>query len=190
MADLELVASGFTPARQDDDQWVHIGLVFENPNPDTWVAQFVNVQLTFFDADGNLAGSGDDLVSSVLPGQRAAIGDVVFDVENAASMEVEFRVSDWVEIDFTPGEFTFDQVTTSPGDFGGWETRGLIRSSFEEEQENVRVDVIYFDANDEVVGGEFTFVDFVPAGGEAAWDVSSFSQFEAAVARTEVFASP
>ena len=189
-ADLELVDSGFTQASQDGDQWVHVGLVFENPNPDTWVAQFVTVQLTFYDADGNLAGSGEEHLSSVLPGQRAAIGNVVFDVANAAEMEVEFRARDWFEIDYQPGAFTFEQVSTTPGDFGGYETRGLILSSFEEEQENVRINIIYYDSNDNIVGGEFTFVDFVPAEGQAAFDASTFSQFTAEVARTEVFASP
>lgn len=189
-ADLELVDSGFTQASQDGNHWVHVGLIFENPNPDSWVAQFVRVQLTFYDADGNLAGSGDEHISTVLPGQRAAIGNVVFDVANAAEMEVEFRVSDWFEVDYQPGAFSFEQVSTTPGQFGGWDTRGLIRSSFEEEQENVRINIIYYDASDNIVGGEFTFVDFVPAEGQAAFDSSTFSQFTAAVARTEVFASP
>lgn len=189
-ADIELIASGFTQAGDDGDAWVHVGLVFENPNPDTWVAEFVNVQLTFYGGDGAFVGSGDGLISTVLPGQRAAIGDVIFDIANAATMEVDFRVSDWFEIGFEPGEFTFSEVTTQPGEFGGWESRGLVHSTFEQDQENVRIDVIYFDAAGTIVGGEFTFVDFVPAGGQAGWETSTFSQFGAAVARTEVYATP
>lgn len=185
--DLVIVEQGFTLGVASDTSWAQVGVVVENPNSSTHVARFVSVQLTFYDADFRLAGSGEELITAVLPGQRAALGTSIFDVENAVEMEVVIR-TDWMEIDFAPGEFTFDQVTTEREQFGGWQTQGLILSTFEAEQESVHVVAIYKDAAGAVLGGEFTFVDFVPAGGQSPFEMSTFSQFDVEVATTEMYA--
>lgn len=183
--DLVLVGSGYTAGQGED--WVLVGVVLENPNPDTWVADYVQVQFLFRDAAGNLAGSGDSYVSTILPGQRGAIGNAVFDVVNAASMEVQVRVSRWTEIDFDPGTFSFEQLSVTPGTYGGWDVSGLMNSTFANEQESVRVDVIFFNG-DTVIGGDFTFVDFVPAGGQTGFNLSTFSQWNPAVTGVQAYA--
>lgn len=186
--DLVLVEQGFTQLSSGGDtEWAQVGIVFENPNTDTHVARFVNVQLTFFDANNALAGSSEEVIGPILPGQFGAIGTSVFDVSNATEMEVEFRV-DWETIDFEAGSFSFDQVTTTAAEFGGYDTAGFVVSSFEQEQENVQVVAIYKDPEGNVLGGDFTFVDFVPAGGRSPFNIGTFSQFDVQVDATDMYA--
>ena len=147
----------------------------------------MRIQLTFFDANNGLAGSSEEVIGQILPGQRAALGNSVYDVKNATEMEVAFRV-DWETVDSPVGSFTFEQVSTTPAQFGGYKTQGFIVSSFAEEQENVQVVAIYKDATGKVLGGWFTFVDFVPAGGRSPFDISTFSQFDVAIATTDTYA--
>ena len=187
--DLVVVEQGFTAIPESDTNWAQVGIVLENPNADTHVAQFVNIQLTFYDANGALAGSSEELVTSILPGQRAALGRPVFDAGTATEMEVVVR-ADWTTIDFAAGSFTFSEVTTSPASFGGWETRGFVESAFEDEQETVEVVAIYKDAAGNVVGGDSTYVDFVPAGGRSPFEISTFSQFNVPVTTTDMYATP
>ena len=40
----------------------------------------------------------------------------------------------------------------------------------------------------QVLGGEFTYVDFVPAGGQSPFEMSTFSQFNVPVTTTEMYA--
>jgi hypothetical protein len=187
--EIVLLEQGFTPGSTGDGtDWAQVGLVFDNPNPDTHVARFVSIQLTFFDANNALAGSGEETIGPILPGQRGALGTSIFDVRNATEMEVQFRV-DWEEVHVDVGSFGFEQVSTRPEQFGGWSTQGFITSTFDQEQENVQVVAIYKDAAGNVLGGDFTFVDFVPAGGRSPFEVSTFSQFDVAVATTDMYAA-
>ena len=186
--ELLLVEQGFTLGSSGGGtNWAQVGLVFENPNSATHVARSVTVQLTFYDANNALAGSSEEFLGPILPGQKGALGRPVFDVVNAAEMEVEFRV-DWESVNFDVGAFTFEEVSTTPAQFGGFETRGFVVSSFEDEQENVQVVAIYKDAEGNVLGGESTYVDFVPAGERSPFEISTFSQFTVPVSTTDMYA--
>lgn len=188
--DLVLVEQGFTPGTDGSGtDWAQVGLVFHNPNSTT-IARFVRIQLTFYDANNGLAGSSEETVGPILPGQDGAFGQPIFDVRNATEMDVSFRV-DWQPSDIAGfGGLTFEQVSTEPEQFGGFQTRGFVVSSFQAEQENVQVVAIYKDAGGKVLGGEFTYVDFVPAMGRSPFEISTFSQFEVSIAATEMYASP
>lgn len=187
-AELEVVAQGFT-FFPGDTNYASYGVVIENPNAAGWVAELTTVNLTFYDATGGVVAATDEYLSMALPGQRVALGGVVFDTEGAATLEVQMRVQSWEPIDFVPGAFTFEGVVTRPENFGRWTTEGLIKSTFEQDQESVEVVAIYYNSADQVVGGERTYVDFVPAGGQIGFEVSPLGEF-AEIARTEMYAAP
>jgi hypothetical protein len=41
--------------------------------------------------------------------------------------------------------------------------------------DSVEVVVVYYDGGGAIIGGEFTFVNFIPAGGTSAFEVTSFN---------------
>ena len=186
-ADLELVEFGFTYF-PGDTTYVQFAVVFENPNVSAWVAERGRVNITWYKADGTVAGSTDESLSLGLPGQKVAIGGVAFDVIDPTEMEVQWR-ADWTEVDFVPGSFTFEGVNTVPQQFGGVSTTGNIRSSFDQEQEFVQIVAVYKDAAGNVLGGESTYADFVPAGGAVSFEISPLGEMSG-IATTDLYTAP
>lgn len=186
--DLALLEQGYTYF-PGDTEYVQYAVVFENPNTETWVAERTSVNITWYDAAGGVAGSESTYLSLGLPGQKVAIGGVAFDVSDPADMEVQFRVGNWTEVDFRPGSFTFEGVTTEPQQYGGPVTKGLIVSSFEEDQEFVQMVAVYKDGAGSVLGGESGYAEFVPAGGSVGFEISPLGQLPG-IATTDVYASP
>lgn len=186
--ELILLEQGYTYF-PGDTEYVQYAVVFENPNQSDWVAERTSVNVTWYNAEGGIAGTESTYLSLGLPGQRTAIGGVVFDVTNPTDMEVQFRVGDWQEVDFQPGEFTFENVTTEPQQYGGPTTKGQIVSSFEQEQEFVQIVAVYKDANGDVLGGDSGYAQFVPAGGSVAFDINVLGELTG-IASTDMYASP
>jgi len=186
--ELTIVESGFTYF-PGDTEYVQYAIVFENPNPSEWVAERTSVTLTWYDSAGGVAGSEQAYLSLGLPGQRVALGGVAFDVANPAEMDIQFRVGDWTRVDFTPGQFTFSGVTTTNDQFGGHTTKGIIHSSFDEDQEFVSIVAVYKDATGNVLGGDSGYAQFVPAGGQIGFEVSPLGEWDD-IATTDVYAAP
>lgn len=186
--DLVIVESGFTYF-PGDTEYVQYAIVFENPNPTEWVADRTSVTITWYDSAGGVAGSEQSYLSLGLPGQRVALGGVAFDVANPAEMDIQFRVGDWTHVDFIPGQFTFSGVTTTNDQFGGSTTKGVIQSSFDEDQEFVSIVVVYKNAAGNVLGGHNGYAQFVPAGGQIGFEVSPLGEWND-IATTDVYATP
>jgi hypothetical protein len=169
-AELEVVDSGFTVV----DGNASYGVVIRNPNAAGWVAEFVSVQITFFDATGPTKTESDTL-RAVLPGQETAVGGTAFDVDRAERMEVRLGSVSWETIDFPPGRFVVENVRTRDRDFGGHRTTGIISSEFVERQDLIRVVAIYRNADGEIIGGDFSFLDFLDPDAEASFEITTFN---------------
>jgi len=165
-------------------------VVVANPNA-TWVPTFVNLSITFYDAAGTVLTTQDEYLTAILPEGEAAVAGDAFDAGEAAEMEVQISrlsESDWQEIDEgEAGRYQYDRVQTVREQFGGMKTTGLVLSEFESEQNNIRVNVVYYDSAGAIVGGAFTYVDQVAPGGQAAFEASTFVTLPD-VAETRVFA--
>ncbi len=71
----------------------------------------------------------------------------------------------------TVPKFTFANVTYIDDRFSSKVT-GVMTSPFTKDYKSIRVSAIGLDGSGAIVGGGFTFVDFAPAGGQAAVSVS------------------
>lgn len=85
-----------------------------------------------------------------------------------------------------PTEQPIERVETGPAESGGITTTGAILSSFESEQVNVPIHVVYYNSAGEVVGGSVTHVEHVPAGGQIAFEADT-SVTVSEIAETRVF---
>lgn len=168
---VEVVESGFS-YEGGDLHWVAI---VRNPNPSRWIAQYMGVQISGLDASGGLVDSDDDNVT-LLPGQTSAVVGSMSDVKGIKSIEVQLAngESDWQEIDYATGNLTFDQLKVKPSDFSV-SINGRATSTFDEQQENVSVIVVYRKGG-ELIGGDYAYVDFIPANGSAVFKI--YSDFE------------
>lgn len=160
-------------------------VVLNNPNEATWVVSFLQVQITFFDANGP-TNTESEYISFIPPGQSTAVGDTAFDVGHPTRMEVRLGSFDWEEIDYTPARFVFEDVRTTEDDYGGWTTKGTIRSEFQGRQDSTQLVAVYRDASGEVIAGDFTYLDFLDPGAEASFEISGFVDFKG-VESTDIY---
>lgn len=165
---VEVVETGFS-LEGSELHWVAI---VRNPNPSRWVAQYMGAQVTGLDGSGSLVDSDTDNIT-LLPGQTSAIVGTMSDAKSIKSIEVQLAnsESDWEEIDFATGDLTFDQIKVKPGDYYTY-VNGRATSTFDEQQEGVTVIVVYRKGSD-LIGGDYTYLDFVPADGSAVFKISS-----------------
>jgi hypothetical protein len=174
--DLKVIDYGFTP--DPESEGGSFAVIVENPN-EAWIPNFVTINITFFDSGGGVLSTTDEILYTVLPG-KAAVAGYMFDGEPA---EMKVRISrldesDWEEIERgSTGHYVFSRVRTIRQEYGGHQTTGLISSTFSGDQDSVEVTCVYIDSQGGIVGGEFTFVDQVRAGEEAAFEMSSFQTF-------------
>lgn len=150
-------------------------VLFENPNSAHWIARRIDLTLTFLDAEGTVLSSESDSIAAILPGQKTALGNTAFDIGGEVTdMRVQARARDWEEAeDAGPyGEFQTAGVNVREASFGGWDVTGTVESSFSQDFEDVYAAAVLRDSADDIVGGGFTFVDFVPAGDSTSVEVN------------------
>jgi len=186
-ADLQVVDYGFT--QLDGGEYgtpgVTYGVVVANNG--SAIATDAQAQITFKDANGVVVDTVEDYLSVVLPGTSVALGDYVYDAAGVESMTVQILPGSVEELEGEPANFTISNVTTREQEFGGLKTTATVASPFTRDLEDLYAVAIYRDGADKVIGGAFTFLGFVPAGGEAAVSIDSFADGLPAPARTEVF---
>jgi len=83
-------------------------------------------------------------------------------------------------------QYEYERVETGPAQSGGTTTTGAILSSFESEQINVPIHVVYYDSAGEVVGGAVTNAELLPPGGRIAFEAAT-SVTVPEIAETRVF---
>lgn len=170
--DIEVVESGFTNVG-DDPPYAQYGVILENPNPSGWIGSYVTVTVAFYDEAGDVLTSSEDIVAAAVPG-RFAVAGVAFDVAGAKSMEIDVD-ADWQEVDYQTGSFTPSKVKLTHGEY---ETRvtGVLKCTFDVDQENVEIIAILRDAKDRIVGGESTYVDKVRCDKGTPFSIETFGR--------------
>jgi hypothetical protein len=174
-SDLEVVDSGFsTYLAYSDTTQASWAVIVRNPNSETWIASSIDVTVTFLDADGGLVHSESSSISMILPSQDAAVAaSTIDDVSGAVSMRVQVRAGSWERSDVQSfGSFSADQVTLRKAEFGGWSVLGLVGSTFANDATDVYATAVLRDVNGAVLGGEWTFVNFIPARSDTSFNVS------------------
>jgi hypothetical protein len=184
--EVKITGNGFTqlPPNSIGTSYVSYGVVVQNPSDD--IATRVSLNVAFYNDAGVVVKADSPTIDVILPGQTAAYGDSL-QVAGATRMEVQALVGSWQTSSTTTGAFTASGVSTVARDYLGLQTNATLSSTFAKDLKEVVAVAIYRDGNGTIVGGDRTFVDFVPAGGSAAVEISDFSDLPVPAA-TEVYA--
>ncbi len=161
--------------------------LLRNPNPSGWMATWMPVRVDLLDDEGGLVSTYDKSLN-LLPGQTGAITGYRGEAEGATQIDVVVAnsESDWTEVPEIPGDLTFSQLKTKVTD-SGTKTTGRVSSTYDTQVESVNVYVVYRDASGAVVGANNTYIDFIPAAGDANFMLESWSEKKPDVASTEVY---
>ena len=180
--DLEVSEYGYSTYQGEFDDGANLtwAVVVENPNAShTWLATSTDVRVSFYDSGGGVVASATDTIALVIPGQTAAVvgSDSYFsnpDLGLISSMDVRLGQPRWEEADGPLGAFEVSDVQIRHGQFGDATVTGQVASTFVEEIEDAYATAVYRDAAGAIVGGDFTFIDFIPSGETIPFEISGF----------------
>lgn len=187
-ADPTIVAQGFTADAESDS--ASYAVVIGNPNS-TWVPRFVDVSVTFLDADGVELATATQTITGLFPESETAVAGEALEAGGATEMRVQITnlngLPDAIRSSLEDaGEYEYEGVHTAQEPSGGTTTTGTVTSGFESVQTNVPIHAVFYDAAGEVVGGAVTTVDQVVPGGQATFEASTAVRVPA-IAETRVF---
>jgi len=165
-----LVKSGIG---QNDDE-VGYGLLVKNPN-EGYAIENTSLHFTIYDADGHVMIVHEGSIPVLLPGETQGIAGVFYGQA--------FQIADRLDVQLLPGTYTPSAAIPSlsaenvsyQADSYTAKTTGMIVNPYDKEVSHVGVCAIAYDSAGEIVGGGVTRMDFVPAGGKAAVEVTTVS---------------
>ncbi|MHB1357336.1 MAG: FxLYD domain-containing protein [Anaerolineae bacterium] len=146
------------------------GMLFENASPDS-AADSVNVNITFYDDNGDVIAVEDNYISVILPGETQAVAGSSYFEEGVtvASMEIQYRVSKMVPVsDLMPlatSNISYLDDEYSP------KVTGQVENPYTIKLESVHVVVIAYDSAGDIIGGGTGYIEFISAGKKAAVEV-------------------
>jgi len=186
--ELQLIAQGFGQEETTEiASTTRVGYAFLIRNNDTKRAlQSSAYRVIAQDVANNVLASDDGPIVLVLPGQTLGIGGTLFVPSSARVTKIVVQLG--------AGELT--TVRSSP--FLSVEhvryhalpsatVSGVIRNPFERNITSVRVSAIAYDTAGRIVGGGFSYLAFIPAGGSLGV-ITSLSR-AAEVSRVELYPS-
>lgn len=189
-ADVEIADSGFsTYTAYDDSTRASWAVVLTNPNSDHWLAASIDVTVTMLDDAGAVLASESDSLAVLLPGQSGAVtGSPFEDLEGLADIRVQARVRNWERQEGPFGSFDTSGVSVREAQFGGWTVTGEVASTFTDDFDDVYGVAVFRDVDDAIVGGAFTFIDFVPGEGDTSFQIDAYDELTG-VDNAEVYVS-
>jgi hypothetical protein len=187
-AEPAVVAQGFTADAESGS--ASYAVVVQNPNP-TWVPTFVNVGITFLDAEGTVLTTSSQNITGMLPESETAVAGDASEAGGATRLEVEILTLNLLPSGIRSslaetGHYEFGSVQTAQQQSGLIRTTGTVLSRFESEQYNIPIHVVHYSAAGEVVGGAATHVDHLPPDGQVAFEANT-SVTLPDIAETRVF---
>jgi len=180
-----VVPDRFDPARREGTYAV----VLANPH-ERWLAQGVQVTVTFVGQDGAALGTDAGFVEVVLPAQQVAVASLFFDAPTVpvARMDVAVDVARWRETGPFEGAFAITDVVTGEAEFSGVRTTFTITSGFDEPLTDVGVTAVYRAADGRVIGGYDAFVERLDPGVPTPAEIALLANVDPAeVASTELY---
>lgn len=173
VADLSIDDYGFTQIPEGEygsAAGISYAVVFENAG--SAIATSAQYQIAFEDGAGTVLSSEQGYVTAVLPGTSVAAAGYVYDVDGAEEMTVQLMPGESEEIDGEAANFEVTNVTTTSQEFGGMKTTATVASPFTRDLENLEAVAVYRNADGEIIGGDYTYLNFVPAGGSSAVEIT------------------
>lgn len=193
-AEVEVVESGFSNfmgGYDRDEPTAAYGFIIENVSDQT--ATDIRINVSAYDANGTALASDSHTVYVLRPGEKMGLGDEFFGEDLAgeiADLQVQVGEPSDYGMDDVPdeGTLTAEGITTTADDYG-LSTTFTVTSTYDQQIDSPYAYAIYRDAGGKIIGGSTGYLDFVPANGSSAGEISSWEAIPN-VASTEVYIDP
>jgi hypothetical protein len=167
---LTIVDEGYGPSTFPNELgW---GFVVENPNA-TLAVETTAYRVIAYAADGSVLGVYTSFMSLVLPGERLGLGGSFYVPAGTTAARLEFELLGryFSETTVEASVLTASAVGFVPDEFTPTVT-GTITSSLDRELSDIEVYAVAYNAAGDIIGGGFTFIDLIEAGGEQPVEVT------------------
>jgi len=168
--ELKIVDSGFHQATGIS----RFGFILKNLN-ETAGYRISKYQVSAYDNVGRVLGTFESLIQFLFPGERIGIVGYLNIPEDARIDHIQIQVIDGDPIEpkvaknlLSVENLNYIQDRYAP------KVTGVINNSANQTMENIDVSVIFFDETGRLSDGLETHVNFVPAAGKSAFEISSY----------------
>jgi hypothetical protein len=154
----ELVSQGYG----QNGRSVGLGFLIRNPNPDFSIEN-LEFRATAFAIDGRVIGVEEGFVQVVLPGQQLGVGADMSVAAGASvgRLEVQLGAGKFTKSEplplFTAAKATYISDKYFP------KVTGVIANPYTKDVKTVKASAVAYDASGSIIGGGYTYVDFIPA---------------------------
>jgi hypothetical protein len=160
------------------------GFVIKNPNSN-YAYEDSEYQIAIYNSEGTVVETDSGYISLILPNQQLGIGGTIYLSEGiiAANIKVQINAGRTTVSDLSD-TFTTDKVTYIPNE--NFPTvRALITNPYSKDITDIRVSVILLNEASEIIGGGFTYLNFVNANSSTGVSISVTSNGN--VSRAEIY---
>ncbi len=180
--DVIVTAQGFG----QDQRQVGFAFIVENPNP-AMAVENLQYQVTAYNAEGAVVKTESGYIQLVLPKQKLGLGGVLLVDEGVtvSKLEVQLNKGDLTASEKIP-TFTVDSVSYYPREITSLAT-GIIKNPYNRTITQLRVAAVAYDEAGTIIGGGFTFLNFIQANGTSGVEIRVTNTKEKAVASIELY---
>jgi len=188
--DLAVAESGFSEYKESfsNDKFTAYGAVIQN-NGDQ-VARNVDVEIGFLDASGTVLATDTKYITVLKPGQKFCVGGTSVDATGVTELSVTASASDSDDpADY--GDLTVEGVSVEFDSDGAPTANFTVKSTYTDKLDGPNLYAIFRDGSGKIVGGDYDFMDFIPAGADAVGSVTSFAPIaNIDGTKTEIYVDP
>jgi hypothetical protein len=165
------------------------GFVVKNPAADTSIENSA-FRAEVYAEDGSILGVEEGYIEVLLPSQSLGIGGDISIVGEGKVAKLIVHVLNGKAQKTTDKlpPFTAENIAYKSDDMFPKVT-GIVKSPYSKDVKQVKAFAIVYDGTGSIIGGGFTYIDFVPANGQAAADISVKTNGKVDQTKTEVYAT-
>jgi len=164
---IEVSGAGFAQS----DRLIYYAFIVVNRN-EREAAERTSYQVAFLDDTGRVVARDSGYITFLFPGETQGVAGNASVGEGVRPARIQVQVSSpsaWTELN-VKSKLTAEVQSVAPQRFLGPKVSGVVNNPFTVELKQIRVSIVAYDAAGNIIGGEFTYVDFVPAGGQAPFE--------------------
>jgi hypothetical protein len=179
---LEIGLQGSSKVRSQ----VAYGFIVSNPNTNLLI-ESSQYQTAVYDAEGRVLAAGSGYIDALLPGEKLGIGDSFYLPDNVSATKttlvVQISTGKATQSDLKP-IFIVTNTKFKDDKFSPKVT-AVIKNQLKKKIENFKVYALAYDAKGAIIGSGYTYIDFVPSGGQTPIEVRM--NVSGKVAKIEVY---
>jgi hypothetical protein len=162
-----IVAKGYAEVKGE----VGFGFVVENPSG-AHAIERTRYQVAAYDEAGNVLKTDAGYLDLLLPKQKLGMGGSLSLPEGAtvARVDMQIKAGEYESAE-SQATLTTENVAFVADTFSSKVT-GIVKSRYAKDIKSVRATAVAYDESGSIIGGGFSYVDLVPANGQAAAEVS------------------